>query len=494
MICLCLTGSTISDWTRQLDRNRRWISAVELRVDLLRPSERSPAALSEWWRSARDDLTSILTVRRPRDLGRWEGDEAQRLFLLSQLVEVLEPDYLDLELDRARSPGWVELARAQYDRGGAVVRSHHEPKATPEELAPLIARLATDPHEVPKLAVYSESCSDVVRLLGAVREFHRRMPGRKGIWIAMGEYGLPSRVAPSHFGSAWTYASDDDEVSAAPGHVSPRVLHDTYRIADVRADWPLFAVLGAPVAHSHSPEYHNRRFREDGHDALYIPVRADDFTEFEALAEHLDIRGVSVTVPHKRAALAFGEDGASERARAVGAANTLWIDRDGLRRADNTDVEGFLEPLRALLGDAAAGTAVVIGAGGAARSAVAGLAGDGWTVEVYNRTPERAAEMLSSMGLAPTAAHPLAKLAALKPGGADLLVQTTPVGMRHGSEGDPSAGYRFAGTEVAYDMIYTPPETEFLRRARESGARTINGEAMFLAQADAQYHIFASLL
>ncbi|MCG8478693.1 MAG: type I 3-dehydroquinate dehydratase, partial [Spirochaetales bacterium] len=326
----------MSDWTRQLDRNRRWISTVELRVDLLKPAERSPTALSEWWSGVREGLSAILTIRRPRDLGRWEGDEAQRLFLLSQLVDVLEPDYLDLELDRVRSPGWVELARGQYDRGGAVVRSHHDPKATPAELAPLIARLAADPHEVPKLAVYPDSCSDVKRLLDAVQEFHRRMPGREGIWIAMGEYGLPSRVAPSHFGSAWTYTSDDDGFSAALGHVSPRVLHETYRVGEARADWPLFAVAGAPVAHSRSPEYHNRRFREDGRAALYIPVRADDFTEFEALAERLGFRGVSVTVPHKRAALAFAGDGASERARSVGAANTVWTDRDGRRRADNT--------------------------------------------------------------------------------------------------------------------------------------------------------------
>jgi 3-dehydroquinate dehydratase/shikimate dehydrogenase len=257
---------------------------------------------------------------------------------------------------------------------------------------------------------------------------------------------------------------------------------------------PLFAVVGSPIAHSKSPEYHNRRFQEDGVSALYIPVRADSFEEFLGIAEVLPIHGVSVTVPHKRAALdaalSEGQAGASPRARAVGAANTLVKDEHGRWWADNTDVEGVLAPLAEAAGAGAGRRAAVIGAGGAARAAVVGLREQGWQVEVYNRTESRAKDLVESLGMEAGAAHPLSQLRSLEAGAIDLIVQTTPVGMNHSIQGDPCEGYSFAGTEIVYDVIYTPPKTPLLRRAAAAGCTTINGEQMFVVQAEAQNRLF----
>lgn len=118
MICLCLTGSTLGEWSAQLTRNRRFISLVELRVDLLRPAERSVDAIAAWSRAQETGLPEILTIRRQRDHGAWEGDDAQRLYLLGRLAEALELAYIDLELDRANNPDWMQLARRQTERGG----------------------------------------------------------------------------------------------------------------------------------------------------------------------------------------------------------------------------------------------------------------------------------------------------------------------------------------------------------------------------------------
>jgi 3-dehydroquinate dehydratase/shikimate dehydrogenase len=494
MICLCLTGATLEEWTGQLQRNRPVVSMVELRVDLLRPAERSIEAISEWWARYGEGLPGILTIRRLRDYGTWEGDDAQRLFLLSRLVSALQPDYVDVELDRRTHPDWIQLARRVEDYGGRVIRSFHGAVTGREDIGQLMARLAAGAREIPKLAIECNTLVDTIDLLAAAREFQRRMPGRTAVWIGRGEYGLPTRVAPVHFGSGWTYASDAEGTVAAAGQVPPEVLARTYRVGTTPDVSPLFAVVGSPIAHSKSPEYHNRRFQEDGVSALYIPVRADSFEEFLRIADALPIFGVSVTVPHKRAALdaasAEGQAGASSRARAVGAANTLVRDGEGRWWADNTDVEGLLTPLIEVAGEGAGRSAMVIGAGGAARAAVVGLREHGWQVEVYNRTESRAKDLVTSLGLDAVAAHPLRDLRSLPAGAIDLIVQTTPVGMNHSVEGDPAEGYSFAGTEIVYDIIYTPPETPLLRRAAAAGCTTINGERMFAVQAEVQNEHF----
>jgi 3-dehydroquinate dehydratase / shikimate dehydrogenase len=499
MICLCLTGATLEEWTGQIQRNRQWISMVELRVDLLRPAERSVDAIERWWRENQTGLPGILTVRRVQDQGKWEGDDAQRLFLLSRLLDALEPQFLDLELDRQNHPDWAQLVRRHEDRGGTVIRSFHGPVADAEEIAQLSARLAANSREIPKLAIIPSSLTDTVWLLRAAREFQRRMPGRRGVWISMGEYGLISRTAPAVFGSAWTYSSDASSESAAPGQTDPKTLFELYRVNEARPDWSVYAVVGSPIAHSISPEYHNSRLRSDLVEAVYVPVRADRFDEFRLLADEVPIVGVSVTVPHKRAALelasAAGQGGASELAVSVGAANTLVRDAEGRWWADNTDVLGLMEPLKTLFGGDGgapreARVAVVIGAGGAARAAVVGLWSAGWRVEVYNRTPSRAEELLADLGMDPALAHPMSELRTRASGTFDLLVQTTPVGMSHFSDDDPSEGYTFAGTEVVYDLVYTPRETSLLRRAAAAGCRTLNGEGMFQLQAQQQYERF----
>lgn len=171
-----------------------------------------------------------------------------------------------------------------------------------------MARLAVDPREIPQLAIEAASLSDTTALLTAARGIRRRAGHRPAMWIAMGKYGLPSRTAPAHFGSAWSYASDPGGPAAAPGHLSPEQLSSLYRVGQATGEWPLYAVLGSPVAHSLSPAFHNRRFQEENREADYIPVRGKDMPAFFAFAEAVDIRGVSVTVPHKVAALALATD------------------------------------------------------------------------------------------------------------------------------------------------------------------------------------------
>ncbi|MFW6228931.1 MAG: type I 3-dehydroquinate dehydratase, partial [Alkalispirochaeta sp.] len=437
------------------------------------------------------DLPGILTIRRSTDLGRWEGDEAQRLHLFSRLVVAMRPDYIDIELDRAGNPDWDRLAAQIRSEGGKVIRSHHEVRSTPDGLPALMARLAAESQEIPKLAVMSQSATDTVRLVNAARSFGKLMPGRRGIWVAMGEYGLPTRVWPARTDSLITYSSDPAGPAAAPGHIDPRQLRKLYRVDRARGDWLAFAVVGAPIAHSRSPEYHNGRFLADGIDAIYLPIRIDSFDEFSDVAATFGLQGVSVTVPHKDAARTFAISAGAEPR--PGVANTLIRTENGWEW-DNTDVPAIREAITTACDRELEGSRLlVIGAGGTARSAVAALAERVGTVTIVNRTEQRARDVADEFGLGPEAVRPLSTLADMPPGAFDIIVQTTSVGMSHGTPGDPSEGYRFAGTEFLFDVIYTPEETAFLARGRAAGCAVANGTGMFEGQARRQYDRFRAL-
>jgi 3-dehydroquinate dehydratase/shikimate dehydrogenase len=183
---------------------------------------------------------------------------------------------------------------------------------------------------------------------------------------------------------------------------------------------------------------------------------------------------------------------------AIGAANTLF-QRDGVWHAENTDVDGFLRPLMRLLRDHRCDIAgrhvAVVGAGGAARAVVVGLQESGTHVWVANRTVERARKLVRDFGLPADRAIPLERgLGLARIPHLALIVQTTTVGMEPHVDGDPIANYRFRGTEIAYDIIYTPLETPFLRRAKAAGCLVLNGADMFDEQAARQFELFLPLL
>jgi shikimate dehydrogenase len=209
-------------------------------------------------------------------------------------------------------------------------------------------------------------------------------------------------------------------------------------------------------------------------------VPADVFADFAKSLEARGYVGANITVPHKVAALAVSQPDA--RARAVGAANTLWLDRDVLR-STNTDVEGFLDNLDACTPDwrRDAGTAVVLGAGGAARAVVYGLLDRGIErIVVANRTPDRAETLRRLFGERVRVAAWESIGAALAD--AALLVNTTTLGMS-GQPALPVDVVPLPARAVVADLVYVPVETPLLAAAKARGLRTADGLGMLLHQA-----------
>jgi 3-dehydroquinate dehydratase/shikimate dehydrogenase len=320
----------------------------------------------------------------------------------------------------------------------------------------------------------------------------------------MGSAGFPTRVGAPLLGSylSYTSANPDPDVAAAPGHVTPRTLCETYRYRDVSPQTVPFGIIGNPVLHSGSPAYHNAQFAEKNLDAVYVPFEVDDLDVFFETADLLGIRGLSVTVPHKEAAISYLDE-TDESVVPVGACNTVLYTEAG-RRGLNTDVPGFMLPLERAIGasgpEAFDGMrATVIGAGGAARAVVFGLLRVGVQLLIVNRTVERAerlgTEIASAVGAeAPTIAPLTPDSLELIVKHGTLLVQTTSVGMEPEVSADPLPFYEFRGHEIAYDLVYRPEKTRFLSRAESAGCLTIPGTRMFEEQALAQAAYFEHLL
>ena len=240
-------------------------------------------------------------------------------------------------------------------------------------------------------------------------------------------------------------------------------------------------LIGWPAAHSRSPIIHHYWLRTLGIEGGYSieAVPPEGFGEFVLhLAAH-GYRGANVTIPHKERALQLTTP--DERARAVGAANTLWYDGDTLR-STNTDIEGFINNLDACApGWDAAEEALVLGAGGSSRAVVFGLLERGVKrVRLANRTLERARAIADQFkgDVVPTLWDDIPAAAAQ----AQLLVNTTSLGMK----GQPPLEIDLAAlpaSAVVADLVYVPLETELLRTARARGLRTADGLGMLLHQA-----------
>ena len=241
-------------------------------------------------------------------------------------------------------------------------------------------------------------------------------------------------------------------------------------------------VIGWPAKHSRSPKLHGHWLQRYGIDGAYRieEVRPEDFASFVQNLNANGYVGANITMPHKDAALALSEP--DERARAVGAANTLWLD-DGRLRSTNTDVQGFIGALDA----AAPGwnerieSAVVLGAGGAARAVVYGLIERGVKqIHVANRTFEKAEALRERFGPSVRPAHwqDIPRLL----DGAKLLVNATSLGMK----GQPDLVIDLsvlADDAVVSDIIYVPLKTPLLVAAEQRGLKTSNGLDMLLHQA-----------
>jgi shikimate dehydrogenase len=261
---------------------------------------------------------------------------------------------------------------------------------------------------------------------------------------------------------------------------------------DIRGTTRLAGVMGWPVAHSRSPRLHNYWLAKHGIDGAYVPlpVKPENIEAALRALPALGFAGANLTVPHKEAALTI-VDTIDPLARRVGAANVVVVGSNGVLEARNTDVYGFVENLRlAAPGWRKQEPAVVLGAGGAARSVIVGLIDAGVPeIRVANRTRSRA-DVLQALGPQVKVGDWSGRAGMLD--GAGLLVNTTLLGMT----GQAPLGLdlaRLPKAAVVTDVVYVPLETELLAAARRRGHAVVDGLGMLLHQARPAFRAFFGL-
>ncbi len=251
-----------------------------------------------------------------------------------------------------------------------------------------------------------------------------------------------------------------------------------FRFRAVGPNTRLFGIVSRNAMHSLSPAMHNAAFAASGIDAVYVPLSAPDFEDFDRFAAAIGIEGASVTIPFKLDALQAASS-ADAGTRAVGAANTLRRREDGWE-ATNTDVEGFLTPLaEAFPGSLERVRAAVLGAGGAARAVVVALHSRGATVTVHARREEQARDIASALGATAGSWPP-------PPQSWDVLVNTTPLGGPALRRESPLPDGAFDG-RLVYDLTYGPGQSRLIEEASAAGCRTLDGLSMLIAQAERQF-------
>jgi len=246
----------------------------------------------------------------------------------------------------------------------------------------------------------------------------------------------------------------------------------------------LYGILGYPCMHSLSPPIWNRLFQNLEIPARYTWFECPDPAKFIPAAEQAGVRGLSVTIPHKKTVMPLLDEIRND-AKVIGAVNTILL-LDGKRYGFNTDWKGIYRPLEGIEGD----IAVILGAGGAAPSAVYAASMRGFKPIILNRTVERARELGRHFGIESGAIsdfnryHP------------DLVINATSVGMKsHGSAANmtPVPISSLTPDMHVFDLVYTPAETPLLQGALKQGCSIIVGTEMFIHQLIEQFKILTGV-
>lgn len=454
LLCVTVTAPT----TAELRRRRDLVTdadLVELRIDSV--DDPDIAAALDGRR-----LPVIVTCRASWEGGGFSGSEDERRRLLQQALD-LGADFIDVE--------W----RANFDdliaRDGArIVLSSHDFAGVPTDLVERARAMRATGAAVVKIAVKANRLSDCLTLLDLRRTFGGN---ERSVLIAMGEAGLSTRILAQRFRSAWTYAGGVLDV----GQVSARKLLDHFRFRSIDDSTSVYGLVGLPVAHSVSPAMHNAAFAATGLNAVYLPLPAADVDDFVAFARGFGVQGASITIPYKVALMAHVRH-LDPIAQQVGALNTLKMEGE-VWSGRNTDVAGFLQPVRDRHLSLSGRRAAILGAGGSARAVAVALASEGAQVTVHARDVAKAASVAALVGGRAGTLPPPA-------GSWDVLVNCTPIGMHPRMDQSPIPASALS-RGLVYDLIYNPAVTRLLRDAATSGADTVGGLDMLVAQAREQF-------
>lgn len=539
VICLCLTGSSHSQNTLLIQKYRANIDMLELRVDLLNQSEQTWQLISEWTdhTKAHHNLPIIFTVRLPQDGGKWITQENNQqnikdndhLLIRSELLKSAAKsklfNWIDIEANIATlsnltintlqsyiDPHYTQLIISQHYISSHSPITQESNIATPEHIKnawaiELISQASLYPTAMLKTALSCDTTTMLCDFFEQCNILKDTIPNRY-IVAPIGVFGMPGRILTAYTGSRWTYAS---EGLSYLGHVNPDSLTNLYQYKHITKNTDLYAIIGNPVLHSQSPQLHNRKFTEhkvqsssqsnistisSNSNKVYIHLPVDDYTTLPRLASLINLRGMSVTIPHKQNILHLLHN-ADKLVSESQSCNTVIINSNKQWHGYNTDIPGFLFPLESYLTEQKQALSqmsiTIIGAGGTALSIAFALIKKCARMLISNRTIEKAQSLAKQLNIhhGPTSLVVATTLTDYTQiiAHSDVIVQTSSVGMGDDSI-TPLPDYPFRGSEIIYDVVYTPPLTKLMKDAQQHGCHTISGKLMFEEQGRLQSELY----
>lgn len=469
-ICVSLTDETTAGVLDHMERLADAADLFEIRGDLVLDLD-----LLAILRGRTRPL--VFTCRPASQGGRWSDQEPETRRIL--LLEAAKRGYDWVDIEHRQAFPEVVLEKA----GRGLILSHHDLEGTPEDLDGLYREMADAGADLVKIAVTPRSVADLGRLLGLARRAQCG-GGPPLVAIAMGSLGVPSRILGGRYGAPFSYASAVRGAEAAPGQIPAKLMADLYRVRQIRPATHVYGILGREVGRSLSPLLHNRAFEARGLDAVYVPLEAEALAPFLAALPEIGLAGFSVTRPYKTEIL--GQlDEVDEAAALCGSVNTVLV-RDGRLQGSTTDGLGVVAALKRRL-ELKGSSVVIVGAGGAARSAALALVRKGARVTVLARDADQAGFVAAAVGCES------GSLSVLRTLSWNVLVNATPLGSGELVEETPVPAGLHRSDSVVMDMVYAPLETRLLREAAAAGCTVVDGLEMLIAQAAAQFEAWTGI-
>jgi 3-dehydroquinate dehydratase/shikimate dehydrogenase len=450
---------------------REGAELVELRLDYIRGELNLKRLLAD------RPCPVLISCRRERDGGKYNGTEEQRQTLLRTAVaEGVE--YVDIEAD-------IAAAIPRFGKTKRVI-SLHDFRKTPDDLESLHRRLCELDADLVKICTMANHTHDNLRMLRIVRD--SKVPT---LGVCMGDIGILTRILAGRFGAPFTFATFHHERALAPGQLSYDQMTNVYHYDQIDDQTEIYGVIADPIGHSLSPLIHNAAFAQQKLNKVYIPIRVprENLSSFIDDAPEYGIKGLSVTIPHKESVLEKVTK-ADTAVRGIGACNTIvWDGKE--RRGYNTDYQAAMSSLEEALGirpkqrkPLRGKTALVLGAGGVGRAIAYGLVRRGAHVVVTDgivRRAEQLAQHLDCRSVDWSQRHSVS---------AELLVNCTPVGMHPNVDESPFDKHHMRPAMLVFDVVYNPETTLMIKYARSRNCRVVTGVDMFVRQACLQFHHF----
>lgn len=469
MIVLSIKPENFDEYLKSIETAIKYsVDLIELRLD-----NHSDEDIERFLKDK--SFPKIITIRK----NKYTKTTSDKLFLNYYSALQNNVEYIDLD---AKINENVIRQLIKNKNKTKIILSYHNYSETPsiKKLKNIFDKLSKYQPDFIKIVTYANKITDHLKIYDLLE--YSRTKYKKLIAHCMGNNSITNRILSYKLGSKFFYTSQDDKIKTADGQLNLNLTYNIFRINKINNKTKLFGIIGNTLTHSKSWIFHNLAFKYDNINAVYLNFEINNFNIFyKHFLKYLN--GISITIPFKEIVAKKNFDKSSE-VEIIGSANTLINNKNNIKLY-NTDYSGFLEIIKneKFLQNS---SALVIGAGGSARSVIIALLEYKNKVFCINRHPKRAKTLSKELGCSYLNEDEFHQ------NKYDILVNTTPADNDYLINLSEKI-LTFQIPKIVVDLNLHSAETKFLSLFKIHKVKLINGYVFFLSQAKIQSHLFAKI-